>query len=240
MPAVIPFIPLIAAGVSGAVSLIGQHKAANAQQKAQNQAIDYATQQENERRREWDVSEAARKHADEVAMQMWQADQSKAKFMWDEQQRQLAPYRAARQAVMGRYGIAAAPAAREMPAGYGGVGPAPTPGQAYGGSASAPMMVSPHVSGGSGAGLGALAAGIGGAGSIYAQYMAKQGQQIPLYGSKAYSNPVPGSPGGPPGPPTQATQAAQGFDSAAFAPVFQPNLDAYTGYGIPDQTYQGE
>lgn len=227
MPAAIA-IPAIAAVVGAGASLYGQHKASQQQSKASDQAIDYQREQDAEHRREFDVQEAARKQ---------EADQqiAYARWQWQAQQAQLAPYRAARESVLAKYGIKGGVPVPEMPdfaAMGGGIAPgAPPPGTQI-----------PHRSVGGGAGLMALGAGIGASGLMLSQALKnREAAQRSAYGTPSAGSVPTGkggvgyamqsgipvipadTPGGPVGPP----------GALAFDPPDLSNWAAYQTYGYP-------
>jgi hypothetical protein len=131
---------LIAGGIAGASSLFGSHKAAQTQDKASDKAIALATAQEAERKREWE------------------AQQKAAAYQWQVMQANLAPYRAARAAVLQKYGINTNVDAPPMPEGFGMPGGMP-----------APTMDPRRQMGGGTGGYGSLGLGLGvGAGALQA------------------------------------------------------------------------
>jgi len=131
---------LIAGGIAGASSLFGSHKAAQTQGKASDAAIALAREQEVERKREWEKQQEA------------------AAYQWKVQQANLKPYRLARAAVLGKYGIDTNVEDIPMPPGFGMPGGMP-----------APVMDPRRQMGGGSGGYGALGLGLGvGAGALQA------------------------------------------------------------------------
>jgi len=168
MPLAAPIIAGGAALGAGALGFAGAKSAAKSQQQSSDQAIALAREQEAERRREWD------------------AQQKAAAYQWQVMQANLAPYRAARAAVLQKYGINTNVDAPPMPEGFG------MPGGA------APMGPPPRSGGGGGAGLAALGASLPIAASAASQFFKSSPYtQIP----GPYSSNEVGAPGGPPGPP---------------------------------------
>lgn len=138
---------LIAGGISAGASLFGSHKAQKSQEKSSDAAIAFAKEQEAEKKREWEAAQKA------------------AQYQWQVQQANLAPYRAARASVLGKYGINTNVEAPPMPEGWG------MPGSA------GPSAMAPRGGGGGMGGLGALGLGLGaGAGALQA-YLASRGPQ---------------------------------------------------------------
>jgi len=186
--------------------------------------LDYAKEQEAERRREWDIQSKA------------------AQAQWDTQQANLEPYRKARAAILRKHGIEVPDVIPPKPPDFSS-GPPPgwKPGDPLspGGSAAA----APKRGGGMG---GALALGaLGGAAaafpSLYDKYrMSNTSQVAGPPRSMIQGGPIPDLP-----TPDQYNRlAGLGGPNGGTVPTGGlSNWSGYTGatqYGIPDQNYYGE
>jgi len=213
MPAVIPFIPLIAAGIAGTGAVVASKISSDTQANTASQALDFAKQQEAQRRREWDIQTAA------------------AKKQWDTQQANLAPYRAARLQILRKHGIDVPEAAPTPPDYSGGPPPGWKPGDPIPGAASAP---SKPAGGGAGSWL---AAGASGFAPLGAALTAAQPSPYTTTGGP-YTTTTAGVPGGPAGPPSSLMNPA---DTGIISPANPSNWSDWSNYyGTPGQTYQGE
>lgn len=217
MPAVIPFIPLIAAGVTGTGAVVASAISANTSGSNADKAIAFQTQQENERRREWDIQTAA------------------AKKQWDTSQANLAPYRAARLEILRKHGLNVPDVVPPKEPDYSG-GPPPgwKPGDPIGGGTTAPKSsngTSPWLLGGAGLGLTGLGTGLA---AMYGQPPDSQYNTI----GGPYTTTTAGVPGGPAGPPSSLMNPAE---SGIVSPANLSNWSDWSNYyGTPGQTYQGE
>lgn len=217
MPAVIPFIPLIAAGIAGTAAVASSKISSNTAKRTANQAIDLQREQEAERRREWDIQTAA------------------AKKQWDTEQANLAPYRAARLQVLRKRGYDV-PDVQPTPPDYSAGPPVgwkpgdPIPGA----SSGAPKTgITPKIGGGTdwggigGVGLGALGAGVGSLASYYANKQPKTevaGPPRSMISSGSISSPSSG---------TNLTSGLSNWSDWS-------NYYGAKQYGVPDQNYYGE
>lgn len=217
MPAVIPFIPLIVAGVGATASVISSKMSSNTAKRSADQALAYAKEQEAERRREWDIQSKA------------------AQAQWDTQQANLAPYRAARAAILRKHGIDVPDVVAPKPPDFS-AGPPPgwksgdplTPG-------SATAATSKPKSSGGGFG-GALALGaIGGAATALPSLYEKYKMAQPQYGMASAPTNAGLSTGG----------VGYGMSPLTSPPPVIPTsgLSNWSGYGVPSQPtspYYGE
>lgn len=214
MPAVIPFIPLIAAAVGGGAAVVGSKLSANAQGRATDKAIGLQREQESEQRREFDLQEAARKAEADRQIKFMQ-------FQWQA----AAPMRAARNAVLAKYGIQASdPQMPDFSSMASGVAPgAPPPGAT--------------IPGRSGGGMGrlALGAGLGAAGAGIAAALASRHSAPSAFGVPSAGS-VPGQGGvGYQMSPLTGGGIGGGVPEAALAfdPSSLSHWADYQGYGYP-------
>lgn len=134
-------MPIGAALGAAAIGATGSIIASKTNQSSQQQAIALQQQQDAERVREYNQQQAA------------------AAYQWQVQQAQLAPYRAARAAILGKYGINTAQPSVTAPPGFGTPGGIKVPTTLPGGGApiavggADPMALG--VTAAAGAGLGA-------------------------------------------------------------------------------------
>lgn len=148
MPGVIPFIPLIAAGVAGTGAVVASKISSDTQTNATNQAVALAKEQDAEKLRQWNIQTAM------------------AKQQWDTREANLAPYRAAHLEVLRRRGYNVPDVVPPKAPDYSG-GPPPgwKPGDPIPGGASTPSKpagggISPWALGGAGLGLTGLGTGL--------------------------------------------------------------------------------
>ena len=106
---------LITGALAAGATAYGAKKGGDTSRRASDQAVSLAREQEAQRKKEWEIQQAAEK--ERLAI-----EQANLKQQWEREEAQLAPYRAARAGLLQKYGYGGGVdmGPRPMPAGYGG------------------------------------------------------------------------------------------------------------------------
>jgi len=106
---------LIAGTLAAGATAYGAKKGSDTSRRASDQAIGLATEQEAQRKQEWQAQQAAEAKRLEI-------EQANLKQQWEREEAQRAPYRAAHAGLLQKYGYGGGVdmGPRPMPAGYGG------------------------------------------------------------------------------------------------------------------------